>query len=336
MKMYSNHKLLFWTALLFFVFLTLNVCILPAITNQNIYQPLPDAKPLTKQEEAGKLVYIANGCVACHTQQVREAEMDKMFGSRPSISADYAGNKRLNIWQNTATLMGTERTGPDLTNIGQRQPSKDWQYVHLYQPRALVKESVMPAFPWLFEERDFLLKGDIEVKVPDEFKKHKDKYIVASKKAQDLIAYLLSLKQTPLPKGTAPVDFVYKQEVKQDAGGNSGGSGGGSALPNGEELYTANCSSCHQTNGEGLPGAFPPLKGSPIVTGDDLELFVTIMMKGYTGHPGYGPMPPVGTTANFTPEIVTAIMNYERTAWGNKAKEVKLEEIKKIYDKVMK
>jgi cytochrome c oxidase cbb3-type subunit 2 len=139
MKMYSNHKLLYWTALLFFVFLTLNVCILPAFTNQDLYKPLPDAKPLTKEEAAGKEIYIANGCVGCHTQQVREADMDKMFGSRPSISADYAGNTRLNIWQNTATLMGTERTGPDLTNIGVRQPSTDWQYVHLYQPRALVK-----------------------------------------------------------------------------------------------------------------------------------------------------------------------------------------------------
>lgn len=327
--MYSNHKLLFWTALLFFVFLTLNVCILPAISNQNIYQPLPDAKPLTKEQAAGKLIYIENGCVACHTQQVREADMDKMFGSRPSISADYAGNKRLNLWQNTATLMGTERTGPDLTNIGLRQPSTDWQYVHLYQPRALVKQSIMPAFQWLFEEKDLLDKGDLEVKVPDEYKKHKDKFIVATKKAQDLIAYLLSLKQTALPKGTAPIKFVYKQDsIVAGAGGKA------AAGPNGEELYTANCASCHQANGEGLAGAFPPLKGSPVVVGDNIELFVTIMMKGYNGRPGYGPMPAVGTNANFTPEIVHAIMTYERSAWGNKAKPITLEQVKAAYDKI--
>ena len=327
--MYSNHKLLYWTALLFFVFLTLNVCILPALSNQNIYKPLPDAKPLTKEQAAGKLIYIANGCVACHTQQVREADMDKMFGSRPSISADYAGNRRLNVWQNTATLMGTERTGPDLTSIGERQPSTDWHYVHLYQPRALVKQSIMPAFQWLFEEKDFLDKGDLEVKVPDEYKKHKTKIIVATKEAQELIAYLLSLKQTPLPKGTAPVEFVYKQEVAKDAGGK-----GAAAGPNGEELYTANCASCHQANGEGLAGAFPPLKGSPVVVGDNIEMFVTIMMKGYQGRPGYGPMPAVGTTAKFTPEIVHAIMNYERSAWGNKAKPVSLEDVKAAYDKI--
>lgn len=331
--MYSNHKLLFWTSLLFFIFLTLNVCILPALTVQQIYQPLPDAKALTKDELAGKKIYVENGCIACHTQQVREADMDKMFGSRPSIAADYAGNKRLSFWQNTATLLGTERTGPDLTNVGERQSSKDWQYLHLFQPRSLVKQSVMPSYRWLFEEKDFLQKGDTEVKVPDEYKDHKFSVVVATKKAQELVAYLLSLKQAPLPKGTAPVEFIYKQEVKKTT---DGGAAAGDALPDGQELYTANCVACHQANGEGLLGAFPPLKGSPIVTGDNIELFVTIMMKGYNGHPGYGPMPAVGTTANFTPEIVTAIINFERSSWGNNAKPVKLEDVKAIYDKIKK
>lgn len=328
--MYSNHKLLFWTALLFFVFLTLNVCILPAITNQQIYQPLPDAKPLTKDELAGKMIYIENGCVGCHTQQVREVEMDKVFGSRPSISADYAGNKRLNIWQNTATLMGTERTGPDLTNIGERQASKDWHLLHLYQPRSVVKESIMPAYPWLFKEKEYLDKGEVEVKVPDEFKNDKRKKIVVTKEAMQLVAYLLSLKQTPLPKGSAPIEFIYKQEAAKSGAAKSGGDG----LPDGKELFTANCASCHQANGEGLAGAFPPLKGSPVVTGENIEMYVTIIMKGYTGRPGYGPMPSVGETASFTPEMVTAIMNHERSSWGNGAKPVKLEDVKAIMEKI--
>ena len=70
MEFYSNHKLLFWSALVFFLFLTLQIAILPAIQNQQVYQPLPDAKPLTKEEKAGKDLYVANGCIACHTQQV--------------------------------------------------------------------------------------------------------------------------------------------------------------------------------------------------------------------------------------------------------------------------
>ena len=82
------------------------------------------------------MIYVENGCITCHTQQVREVEMDKVFGSRPSIASDLALDKRPNVWQNTATLLGSERTGPDLTNIGARQSSKDWQLLHLYQPRA--------------------------------------------------------------------------------------------------------------------------------------------------------------------------------------------------------
>ncbi len=52
-------------------------------------------------------------------------------------------------------------------------------------------------------------------------------------------------------------------------------------MPDGETLYANNCMSCHQANGEGLKGAFPPLKNSPVVLGDNLELFVTIIMQGY-------------------------------------------------------
>ena len=102
MNFYSNHKLLFGSALVFFLFLTLNIAILPAIQNQQVYQPLPNSKPLTPDEAAGKALYVSNGCIACHTQQVRGVEMDKVFGSRPNIPADYARNQRTDVWRNTA------------------------------------------------------------------------------------------------------------------------------------------------------------------------------------------------------------------------------------------
>ena len=327
MEFYNNHKMLFWSALVFFLFLTLQISILPAITNQTVYKPLPDAKPLTKMEKAGKAVYVENGCIACHTQQVREVEMDKVFGSRPSIPADYAQNHRMDVWRNTPNLLGSERTGPDLTAIGERQPSLDWHLLHLYQPRAVVKESIMPSYAFLFEEKDYLQKGDVEVKVPAEFLKNKFTKIVATPKALQLVAYLQRLKQTKLPEGVKPPDFLYKKEAKKST---AGGGGGAADLPDGGELFTANCASCHQANGEGLPNAFPPLKGSPIVTGDDIEVYVNIIMTGYTGRPGYGPMPAVGKNANFTPEMVTAIMNHERSSWGNNAKPVTLDQVKAV------
>lgn len=329
MNFYSNHKLLFWSSLLFFAFLTLQIGILPALQNQTVFKPLPNAKPLTAEEKLGKALYVENGCIACHTQQVRSVDMDKVFGSRPNIPADYAANKRTDIWRNTANLLGSERTGPDLTNIGERQPSIDWHLLHLYQPRAVVKESIMPAYQWLFQERQYLQKGDVEVKVPPEFLKNKFNKIVATKDALYLVAYLQSLKQTKLPDGQTPPEFLYKQkEVKAAAGA------GGDNLPDGEELYTVNCVACHQANGEGLPGAFPPLKGSGVVLGEDLKLYVTIIMKGYNARPEYAEMPAVGTNANFTPEMVAALVNHERTSWGNDGKKVTAEEVKIIMDEI--
>ena len=300
MEFFDNHKKLFRTALGLFVGLTIIVAIMPAINNQENNAPLPGYEPLSQEAYLGKKSFIANGCVACHTQQVRNVDMDNVWGGRPGIPADYAGISRTDFWTNTATLMGTERTGPDLTNIGSRQPSLAWNLLHLYQPRAVVEKSIMPAYPWLFEVKNELGEKDVEVVVPDAYRKGISGRIVATQEALLLVAYLQSLKQTPLPDGKL--------------------------------LYTNNCMSCHQANGEGLKGAFPSLKGSPIVLGDDLELFVNIIMLGYDARPEYAVMNAVGTDNNLTPEEVTAIINHEKTSWGNNAKTVTPEEVKKIMD----
>ncbi len=329
MNFYNNHTKLFSSALAFFLVLTLIICILPALNNEKINKPLPGSKALTESEYNGRAVYIREGCVACHTQQVRNVDMDQVFGNRPSLAVDYAWNKRLNLWQNTATLMGTERTGPDLISIGTRQPSKEWQYTHLYNPRAVVPESIMPSYKWLFIVKDQLGPGDVEVNIPEQFRSGIKGKIVPSKDAEDLVAYLLSLQQAELPKSIVPREFLYKAKEKPAAAG-----GGGSNLPDGGTLYTANCASCHQASGEGLAAAFPPLKGSPIVVGEDLELFVTIIMKGYDPRPEYAAMPAVGTNASLTPEQVAALINHERSSWGNSAEPVTAEQVKAIMDKI--
>ncbi|MDB5152553.1 MAG: cytochrome c [Mucilaginibacter sp.] len=76
--------------------------------------------------------------------------------------------------------MGSERTGPDLTNIGVRQPSTEWHLLHFYNPRSVVPKSIMPAHPWLFEEKDYVFPGDVIVNVPDEFRKGIQGKIVAT------------------------------------------------------------------------------------------------------------------------------------------------------------
>ena len=328
MDFFNNQKKLFSTALVLFLGLALIICIFPALQSMHDYQPLPNSKPLTEQEQRGKEIFIAEGCIACHTQQVRNVDMDQVFGDRPSIAADYARNKRENIWQNTANLLGSERTGPDLTNVGLRQSSTDWQYTHLYNPRAVVPESIMPSYQWLFLVKPELGVHDIEVKVPDQFKVGIEGKIVASQDAKDLVAYLLSLKQTELPKSIPPKEFLYKSEKKTNATNADG-------LPDGENLFNTHCATCHQASGEGVPGAFPPLKGDKVVTGEDLELYITIIMKGYNGlAPAYGVMPPVGTTANLKPEEVAAIINHERTSWGNTGKTTTAAEVKTIMEKI--
>jgi len=324
MEFFNNHTRLFRTAFLFFAGLTLLVAILPAINNQQNNQPLPSAEPVTEEAMKGKLVFISNGCVACHTQQVRNVDMDKVWGSRPSIAADYAGIKRTDTWRNTATLMGTERTGPDLTDIGNRQPSSDWNLVHLFNPRIVVKESIMPAYPWLFTIQKETTAKDVVVNVPKEYLNGKEGKVVATEEARYLLAYLQSLKQAKLPDGSPTPDFLYKR--KQAV------SGGNTQAPDGNLLYTANCQSCHQANGEGLPGAFPSLKGSPVVNGNNLQLYVDIIMNGYDARPEFGVMPAVGTNAGLSAAEVTAIINHERNSWGNKAEKVTEVDVKKLMD----
>lgn len=327
MDFFDNHKKLFRTALGSFICLTIIVAILPAINNQKNNAPLPNYEPMSEEAALGKQSFIANGCIACHTQQVRNIEMDKIWGERPGIAADYAGITRTDFWRNTATLMGTERTGPDLTNIGKRQPAQAWNLLHLYQPRAVVAKSIMPAYPWLFEIKNEVGKDDIEVIVPDEFRKGISGKIIATKEALNLVAYLQSLKQLPLPDGKTPMEFLYKkQEASLKTNEDSGNA------PDGQMLYTQNCASCHQENGEGLKGAFPALKGSPIVLGDDLELFVSIIMKGYDARAEYAVMNAVGTDNSLNAEEISAIINHEKTSWGNNSKKVSSEEVKKIME----
>ena len=333
MEIYNNHKRLFGAAIILFIVLTMFAAILPAFNAEKNNVPLPGSKPLTPDELAGKGIYIREGCIACHTQQVRDVDMDKIWGTRPGIAADYARIKRTDFWRNTAMLMGSERTGPDLTNIGVRQPSQDWLLLHFYNPRAVVQQSVMPAYPWLFEVKDYAFPGDVVVHVPDEYRKGVTGEIVATKNALQLVAYLKSLKQVKLPDGKPTPLFLYGKDANENAIPSATGSNKVAAPAfDGAALYTANCSSCHQPNGEGLVGAFPALKGSKVVLDDNPETQITIIMQGYNGRvsEGYGVMPPVGTNNNLKPEEIVAIINHERTSWGNNSKQVTADAVKKV------
>jgi len=314
-----NHRLLFGSVAIMFIVLTIGVAIIPALDNERTSSMLPAARPMTERERAGERVYISEGCVACHTQQVRSVEMDKVWGDRPGIPSDYAQAVRQNVWTNAATLMGTQRTGPDLTSIGKRQPSMEWHLLHLYDPRATVPSSIMPGYPWLFERKARAEASDVVVAIPGH--RTTSGVIVARTEALDLVAYLQSRRQDDLPTGMAAPAYRMtdgrtvssaKQEIRED----------------GAALYTTYCGSCHQPDGKGLEGAFPPLAGSPVVTGNDIDLFVSIVMDGYDRRPEYAIMPAVGEMNALKIEQIVAIMNHERSSWGNKAAKVDIDQVR--------
>ncbi len=98
--------------------------------------------PLTASEKRGRVIYGREGCAYCHTQQIRYLPADvARFGAATlawETIFDYP-----HLW-------GTRRIGPDLSREGSVR-SADWQLSHLYAPRSVVTDSVMPAFPWLFD-----------------------------------------------------------------------------------------------------------------------------------------------------------------------------------------
>lgn len=325
LNLHKNHKNLVVTAIGVFVMLSFIVAVFPAWQMQQV-EPLPGQHELTDAELKGLHVFVEENCVACHTQQVRNIEMDKIWGERPSIPSDYFYSKqRMDIWRQSPSLLGSERTGPDLTNVGQRQPGAAWHLLHFYNPRIVVKESVMPGYPWLYEEKDAseVAEGDVVVPVPAEWSRDPGKKVVATEKLMHLIAYIQSLKQTPVP-GTA-VDFIPSEARKKEASAKGEKS---NSLPDGEKLYVQTCAPCHQQNGKGLAGAFPPLAGSPIVNDEDPDLMIRIILQGYDARSEYGQMPPFAS--QLTDEEIAAIASHERSAWGNQAAPVSAGEVGKI------
>ena len=154
--------------------------------------PAEGLNPYTSAQLRGRAVYIANGCVYCHTQQPRA----KGFGpdlargwGRATVAADYAYDR--------PHLLGTMRTGPDLMNIGVRQPSEQWHLGHLYQPRAYVPGSIMPSYPFLFELKssDQVTADEVQVQLPPG-QNAPGKVVVARPEAMDLVRYLQSLDRS--------------------------------------------------------------------------------------------------------------------------------------------
>src|SRR5262249_50415641 len=182
--LHTDHRAIVAAAVIVFFVLTLVMAVLPALREQ-AFSTLASVTPRTGDAERGRQVYMREGCGFCHTQFVRDLPMDRPYG-RASRPADYA--------LENPPMLGTQRTGPDLADVGTRQPSEAWHLIHLYDPRAVVPQSVMPAYRWYFVEKDQAGPGDVVVPVPAG-RAPRGKVVVVGPDGMALVRYLLSLKQ---------------------------------------------------------------------------------------------------------------------------------------------
>lgn len=184
-------------AALILLFATLMLVVMPY--TQMAGAPVPDElEAYSEAELRGREIYISQGCVYCHSQQPRDpgfsnADQQRGWG-RASVPGDYAYDQ--------PHLMGTMRTGPDLFNIGARQPSETWHYIHLYNPRAVVEDSIMPAYRYLFRVVREPLPSDTVVNIPDPYGPEHGT-VVTTREAEEMVAYLKALDHT-YPVETLP------------------------------------------------------------------------------------------------------------------------------------
>ncbi len=184
MSLHTDHRALIAVAVAGFVTLTLIIGVLPAFEVQKT-GPHPGAPALEALELRRRELYLLQGCGFCHTQFVRSLPVDKPYG-RGSVAEDYA--------LEDPPLLETQRTGPDLANVGVRQPSELWNLIHLYNPRAVVPQSVMPGYPWYFDEKDQAEPNETVVPIPAGYAP-RGKVVVATEDALALVRYLQWLKQ---------------------------------------------------------------------------------------------------------------------------------------------
>ena len=114
--------------------------IVPLFFQRSTTQPVEGLKPYTALQVVGRDVYLREGCYNCHSQMVRPFRAETLRYGSYSVAGEFVYDHPFQ-W-------GSKRTGPDLHRVGGRY-SDDWHRIHLINPRDLVPESNMPAYPWL-------------------------------------------------------------------------------------------------------------------------------------------------------------------------------------------
>jgi len=296
-------------------------------------------KSLPGIAQQGAKDYLSLGCVTCHTQQVRAEksgfDVERGWGKRPSVPRDY-------ILQNEV-LLGHNRVGPDLANIGLREYSTEWLHQHLFMPQTLVDGSICQPSPFLYDVSDEPSEGYIESKSDD-----KTIFIKPSFRANRLVAYLESLKQDyELPEiafsetddeDLNDVDVTVTSADTNDTS-KSLPTWLAAQIDSGKEIYMKAapggglCFTCHQPNGQGISGQFPPLAGSDWVLGEK-ERLIKISIHGLMGEIEVNGVkynnvmaPPGIPPGSLTDQQIADVLTYIRNEWGNSASAVSPEEV---------
>jgi cytochrome c oxidase cbb3-type subunit I/II len=122
------------------------VCqIIPSLIQGAMTPPIASVRPYSALELTGRDIYIREGCSGCHTQMVRtlRAETERYHGEYTRMGEHI---------YDRPFLWGSKRTGPDLAREGLIRPSASWHYAHMLDPQLMVKDSVMPPYPWLISD----------------------------------------------------------------------------------------------------------------------------------------------------------------------------------------
>ena len=182
----------------------------------------PDVDEITQDQtpaafsglaEQGRLVYAANGCVYCHTQQVGSgsttSDIARKLGERRTVARDYLRDR--------AVYLGVSRMGPDLSNFGARpdddqgayhekKSNADYLYTHFYQPQTISPGTNCPPLRFLFDRRKIVGQPSVEsIQLRgSEAPAPREEEVVPRSDAKALAAYLLSLKRTTYKLAEAP------------------------------------------------------------------------------------------------------------------------------------
>jgi len=166
--------------------------ITPLMFIKDTTTPVDGLKPYTALQMEGRDIFIREGCTNCHSQMIRPFRHEVERYGHYSVAGE-------SIWEHPF-LWGSKRTGPDLARVGGRY-SDDWHYAHLMDPRSVVPQSNMPAYPWLDEN---VLDGKLTAKKLEIFRSFGVPYtdddiagaeaaVKGKKEMEALIAYLQSL-----------------------------------------------------------------------------------------------------------------------------------------------